>query len=243
MKLDFVEIAGFRGFRDKTRFELPSGFTVLSGRNGAGKSTVLDAIDFALTGTINKFSVRNARGGGVDEHIWWVGGGKPDAHYVSVGFIDADGTRIALTRSRESSPQSDAAPIINRLCSGGPASVTAETLMKTSLIRDEFIVALSLDLPEQQRFEAVRAAIGGLVGPDYSERTAAILKAANTAKDQQIGRLDAAQAELGRALGALTEARSAAERSPTFPRRFAQLNPFPSVCRLIRGSVPKKSEE
>lgn len=214
MKLDFVEIAGFRGFRDKARFELPSGFAVLSGRNGAGKSTVLDAIDFALTGTINKFSVRNARGGGVDEHVWWVGGGKPDTHFVSVGFVDADGTRFAITRSRDSSLQSDADPIINRLSGGGPASVTAETLMKTSLIRDEFIVALSLDLPEQQRFEAVRTAIGGLVGPDYSERTSAILKAANTAKDQQNARLDAAQAELGRALGALTEARSAAERSP-----------------------------
>jgi chromosome segregation protein len=52
MKLDFVEIAGFRGFRDKMRFDLPPGFAVLCGRNGAGKSTVLDAIDFALTGTI-----------------------------------------------------------------------------------------------------------------------------------------------------------------------------------------------
>ena len=214
MKLDFVEISGFRGFRDKMRFEFPPGFAVLSGRNGTGKSTVLDAIDFALTGTINKFSVRNARGGGVDEHIWWVGKGKPDTCYVSVGFIDVDGTRFAIERSRDSSFQSNVDQMINRLCVGGSASVTAETLMKTSLIRDEFIVALSLDLPEQQRFEAVRAAIGGLIGPDYSERTAAILKAANAAMDQQKARLDAAQAELGRALGALTEARSAAERSP-----------------------------
>jgi len=49
MKLEFVEISGFRGFRDKTRFEFPLGFAVLSGGNGAGKSTVLDAVDFALT--------------------------------------------------------------------------------------------------------------------------------------------------------------------------------------------------
>jgi DNA repair exonuclease SbcCD ATPase subunit len=32
---------------------------VLNGRNGSGKSTVLDAIDFAITGTINKFASRN----------------------------------------------------------------------------------------------------------------------------------------------------------------------------------------
>ena len=48
MKLEFVELAGFRGFRDKTRFQLPAGFTVLTGRNGVGKSTVLDAIDFPV---------------------------------------------------------------------------------------------------------------------------------------------------------------------------------------------------
>ena len=81
MKLEFVELAGFRGFRDKVRLDLPSGFVVLTGRNGAGKSTVLDAIDFALTGTINKFVVRGARGGGLDEHIWWVGTGKAAAEH------------------------------------------------------------------------------------------------------------------------------------------------------------------
>ena len=67
MKLDYVELAGFRGFRDKTRFDLPSGFAVLSGRNGTGKSTLLDAVDFALTGTINKFGVTEAKGGGLLE--------------------------------------------------------------------------------------------------------------------------------------------------------------------------------
>jgi energy-coupling factor transporter ATP-binding protein EcfA2 len=98
MKLEFVELAGFRGFRDKTRFVIPSGFSVLSGRNGSGKSTLLDAIDFAITGTINKYSVTEARGGGLDEHIWWVGGGKIDAHYVSVGFVDDSGEHFVITR-------------------------------------------------------------------------------------------------------------------------------------------------
>src|SRR5277367_4734462 len=101
MKVEFVEVSGFRGFRDKTRFEMPSGFAVLTGRNGAGKSTVLDAIDFALTGTITKFMVRGARGGGLDEHIWWVGDGKAAEHYVSVSFIDNNGEPLVVTRTRE----------------------------------------------------------------------------------------------------------------------------------------------
>jgi len=69
MKLDFVEMAGFRGFREKTRFDFPAGFAVLTGRNGVGKSTILDAIDFAVTGTINKFAFKSAKGGGLDEVI------------------------------------------------------------------------------------------------------------------------------------------------------------------------------
>ena len=89
-------MAGFRGFRDKTRFDIPSGFMILSGRNGSGKSTLLDAIDFAITGTIDKFAVKEARGGGLEEHIWWVGDEKPDSHYVSVGFIDDDGNQFAV---------------------------------------------------------------------------------------------------------------------------------------------------
>lgn len=82
MRVAFVEVEGFRGFREKVRFDLSGGSTVLSGRNGSGKSSVLDAIEFALTGTISKFDATSAKGGGLDEHIWWVGTGKPAAYSV-----------------------------------------------------------------------------------------------------------------------------------------------------------------
>jgi DNA repair exonuclease SbcCD ATPase subunit len=214
MKLVFVELAGFRGFRDKTRFDLPNGFLIVSGRNGSGKSTLLDAIDFAITGTINKFAVKEARGGGLDEHIWWVGDGKPEAHYVSVGFMDESGEHFAITRSRERGADKPPQEILKRLCSRELAvRSSVETLMQTTLIRDELIAGLSLDLPEQARFAAVRAVIGGMVGPDYSERTEAILAAATTARNKQSERVKEAQNEVGRVLGEVTEARSNAERS------------------------------
>ena len=34
MKLDFIEMCGFRGFREKVRIDFGGGFTVISGRNG-----------------------------------------------------------------------------------------------------------------------------------------------------------------------------------------------------------------
>jgi chromosome segregation protein len=213
MRLAFIEIAGFRGFKEKTRFDLPAGFAVLTGRNGVGKSTVLDAVDFVLTGTINKYDVTGAKGGGLDEHIWWVGEGTAKNQYVTVGFVDETNELFVISRSRERGLDTASDDIGRRLCVGNsPAQNWAETLIRTSLIRDETIAALSLDLPEQARFAAVRAAIGGLAGPDHTERTGALVRATTFAKTQQEARLVESQAELGRALSALTEARSVAER-------------------------------
>jgi chromosome segregation protein len=212
MKVEYVEMAGFRGFRDKVRFNLPGGFAVLSGHNGTGKSTVLDGVDFALTGTINKFTVTEAKGGGLEEHIWWVGDGVAAEHYVSVGFIDDKGERFTVTRSRQRGCEQDAQSMMRSMCVGEISS-TINDLMQSSLIRDERISALSLDLPEQARFTALRAAIGGLVGPDYSRRTEEIESTAKTAKLRQEDRIKDLQVELGLTLGELTEARSAAERS------------------------------
>ena len=227
MKLEFVEIAGFRGFREKKRFDLPAGFTVLSGRNGTGKSTVLDAIEFAITGTISKYSVTEAKGGGLEDHIWWVGDGEAEEHQVTIGFISDDGDQFRISRSRARGCDTEPAEVIRRLSRQvDGARPSLETLMKTTLIRDELIAALSLDLPEQARFATVRAAIGGLMGPDYSERTAAILAAGNAAKNRQGERLKEAQNDLGRSLSALTEARSIAERSSNISEALQIIESF-----------------
>lgn len=213
MKLAFVEVAGFRGFKDAQRFDFPDGFVVLAGRNGVGKSTVLDAIDFAMTGTIAKYPVKEAKGGGLNEHLWWVGDGKPDDNYVEIGFKDEFGEEHIVRRSRKHGVENLSTSLANRLCAETVGTESwADALMRTTLIRDEVITALSLDLPEQARFTAVRAAIGGLTGTDHSDRTNALVLAAKAAESEQNARLGTAQAELSRTLTALTEARSVTER-------------------------------
>jgi chromosome segregation protein len=210
VKIAFVEVAGFRGFRDKVRFDLPEGFVVLTGRNGVGKSTVLDAIDFAITGTINKYSVKGAKGHGLEDHIWWVGDGAPEDEYVSVGFVRDGGDHFVITRSRERGLHGSEDEIVKNFCLPY-ARTSLQTLMQTTLIRDETLAGLSLDLPEQARATAVRTAIGGLLGPDHAKRTGAILQATTNAKDEQRERVALAQADLGRTLTAVTEARRVVE--------------------------------
>jgi hypothetical protein len=122
--------------------------------------------------------------------------------------------------------------------------------MQTTLIRDELIASLSLDLPEQQRFAVVRTAIGGMLGPDYSVRTKGILDATTSAKNAQQHRLQQRQDELGRMLGELTEARSTAERSPNVSEALRMLealgitlpDTLAQRIEIVRGAIVDKRE-
>src|SRR5882724_5869613 len=48
LKLDRMEIIGFKSFYGRTRFEFPEGITAVVGPNGCGKSNIGDAISWVL---------------------------------------------------------------------------------------------------------------------------------------------------------------------------------------------------
>ena len=84
MWLNSLELCGFRGFRDKIRIDFGTGFTVISGRNGVGKSTLCDAVEFALTGSLSKYKVASAAMETVDDYLWCEGQSIERNRYDSI---------------------------------------------------------------------------------------------------------------------------------------------------------------
>jgi len=61
MRLVSVEISGFRGFPQQREFDLDADAIVLVGSNGNGKTSLCDAILWALTGSIPRLANEDAR--------------------------------------------------------------------------------------------------------------------------------------------------------------------------------------
>ena len=178
MRLAYLDLCGFRGFRKQLRIDFAAGFTVISGRNGVGKSTLCDAIEFAITGRIDKYEVEKAAKETLVDYVWWRGKETPASHYVTVCFEDEHDVPTVLTRTREGGANLSAGEIEALLCVGASKpDLPLQQTCRTSIIRDEWIAASSLDLTEAQRFEFVRSSLGAIDGPDYASKGRAVIAA------------------------------------------------------------------
>ncbi|MBD9524423.1 AAA family ATPase [Ensifer sp. ENS02] len=213
MKLDYVEVCGFRGFRDKVRINFGGGFTVITGRNGVGKSTLCDAVEFAITGFIEKYAVEKAAKESLADYLWWRGEGIPKAYYVTASFIRDDGKQFAITRTREGGADRSPEEIHAALCSGPAPDDALRQLTRTSIIRDEWIAALSLDLSETERFDLVRSALGALEGSEAAAKAKEMVTAADVAHNRNETAYETARARLGERLTQQSEIQASLSRS------------------------------
>jgi len=100
MKLAYVDLCGFRGYRQRLRLDFADAFTIIDGRNGVGKSTIFDAVEYVLTGTLSKYDEAKASGETVADYLWWTGDGpQPRERYVEVGF-SGEGEVFPLRRTQ-----------------------------------------------------------------------------------------------------------------------------------------------
>lgn len=172
MKLSSIELAGFRGVRQKLSISCPPGFLVICGRNGSGKSTVCDAIEFCLTASIRE-SAHKEKGETIADYIWWRGTGTASERFVAVTFVDDSGEAWKVTRTPNGLDEGSKATLDRLYRKSGSPENPLGGLCRTSIIRDEEITSLSVDLPEGERYKFVRDALGSV---DMSETESRIDK-------------------------------------------------------------------
>ena len=161
MKLTFLELCGFRGYRKPLRIEFSEHFTIIDGRNGTGKSTIFDAIEFALTGQFRKYEDQKASGETIADYVWWRGEDPgPKERFVRVGFKDGV-DEFCVSRTEFSDPNTDElSKLEERLCDRRTAPKSAlSQLCANAIIRDEQITKLSLDMRETDRYALLRDAL------------------------------------------------------------------------------------
>jgi chromosome segregation protein len=243
MRLAYVSVCGFRGFSKPLRLEFARGFTVIDGRNGVGKSSIFDAIEFALLGTIGKYGTVSAAGETANSYIWWRGpGSSPTERFVEVGF-DLDGETIPLRRTMLEEPEPAALErVTTAMISSEYAPEHAlRQLCASSIIRDEHIATLSLDLSESDRFKRLRDALGASDADRWIKRGSRLYELAKR-------RREAAEKEVADATAAVTAAavrieelrkaipdRSAVDEAETRLTTYAQ--------RFVAASSPEASRD
>ena len=168
MRLSRIRAVGFRGIRGELDVAVPAGFLVVTGRNGTGKTTLCDAIEYALTGTIERYVGKSEVRESLDEYIWWRGDGSADDHFVELELIRETGETVHVRRDRKSS--SITALDASVLCDVELAPEAWATQMcRTSIIRDDTIASFSLELAESDRFQFVQAAMGSTDVDKYND--------------------------------------------------------------------------
>ena len=194
MRLSYIDICGFRGFRNAIRISLSDNFTIIDGRNGVGKSTIFDAVEFALTGTISKYLDAKASGETVDDYIWWTGeDNAPEKRYVEVGFRNGV-EECSVRRTPFDALDVNMAKVLEKLVDEEFAPKAAITqLCAATIIRDEHIARLSLDLKEGDRFTLLRDAIGAIDAEEWINKASRLSSIAGKKHKEASGELEEAK--------------------------------------------------
>lgn len=223
MIVDRIDLAGFRGFRDRATVQLAPGFNVIQGANGAGKSTLCDALEFCLTGGMTKYAIEKGTREKVQDYFWWRGDGKAREHFVRITFKREDGSIEVVERNREGCSRSDE-ELRGLFCLDDAPSDAMSVLLDTTIIRDESISALSLDLSDSDRYSRVQRALGAVNTDRLLARAASVSRVVDERQRGSSSHVDALRARMSDLLMQRSEAQTQLSHSEAAPQAATALS-------------------
>lgn len=229
MKLEFVHLCGFRGYQKPVRIDFAEGFTIIDGRNGVGKSTIFDAVEFSLTGTISKYLDAKADRESVEDYLWWTRGAhNRDSdtlaeRFVEVGFCEGE-DHFAIKRTPLDRKTLDVSALTERLYHRwfAPTHAIAQ-LCRSTIIRDEHIARLSLDLKESDRFTLLRDAIGAVDADEWIKRAYALVVSTSKRVEAMTKEIESHKQALAIAERQIDQARAAVPATSLLSQAAARL--------------------
>jgi chromosome segregation ATPase len=214
MRIRQIELSGFRGSKNTITVPLGHGFTVITGRNGSGKSSICDALEYVLTRRLTRFAESEVEAGErIEDYIWWRDSSRPSNRQVKAVFeLDngSSGERVA-TPDRITSTFDDELFYERESHPPDPLSLLTQTM----LIRDESIVKFSTDLPEADRFELFYRAIGLTDLVKIEKRANALVQYLKRETDELEGEYRKRRDRVAEIISEISEARTlAAQATP-----------------------------
>jgi hypothetical protein len=115
-------------------------------------------------------SSHKEKGETIADYVWWRGSGTASERFVRLSFVDDAGKVYPVTRTPTGIDEVSARVIKNLYNDAGSPENPVIGLCRTSILRDEEITTLSIDLPEGDRYRFVRDALGSVEIGDIESR-------------------------------------------------------------------------
>lgn len=157
MRPERLEVSGFGVFREPVEIDFRGAeLFALSGPTGAGKSTIIDAIVFALYGSVPRYDDKRKVGPAISE-------GKAEArvrldftvgeqHYVALRIVRRKGTAGAVSTDEARLERIDADGRVLEVLAGSSVGLTDAVEQLLGLTYDHFTTCVVLPQGDFQRF-------------------------------------------------------------------------------------------